>query len=700
MAVENIPNCKTGAAFMKLGDGGAAPILNYSLPQKSSFTTYGNVVVRVESNKFINPAQNALIKKLVAMKGMEAADLRNKIVAELTNGSVTSSFLSNMKLADHKTFVKKIVTIDTVETPEKTVAQVVTPPPSDVPNVYGQAVNVPQIKSQLATEFALDNNLQITGRIAKKQGVDIDEVVAKIAEGYVPMLKVGLNAKNKRIVYHKRPTNSDGTPKFNPMLFVIEEYKTASYLGDYGAGKTVKTFSLLPGEKTTITIKSFTEKTETKSESSSILDSFSEESATEMENFLEEEYGEHQSNSTEEIEESSNEKSLDASVDLSLGGVGSKITGISAHASVDSHTASTDSSFASATAVREANANSLSSALEKHNNKTNSNREMTINTENQTTVNTQNETSTVRELYNPNQSRTLNFVFRQLLQEYVTITYLENIKIAFCNGHPESLKIIPLQQLDQLLKQVVKKEYIEEVRSKILFDYLTVFNYKDQVLEFIKENTNTLAETMTIVAGTNKEASSNEVQNGTTQIVNITKKYYRKKPDLTDTYSATTSSAGGGLSITVPGVILKVDKHTLRTDSIITDTILGQGEALDCFNMRLQNEAALKAELENKQTQLNQAIQESERNLRMEQQIAELTKLNAEINRIETENSVKQMTNDLKRTMINYFSENPQLLIDQLKQDPKLFLQFFQEQCCTAPNNQSNITVSNTPPTA
>jgi len=143
-----------------------------------------------------------------------------------------------------------------------------------------------------------------------------------------------------------------------------------------------------------------------------------------------------------------------------------------------------------------------------------------------------------------------------------------------------------------------------------------------------------------------------------------------------------------------------VDKHTLRTDSIITDTILGQGEALDCFNMRLQNEAALKAELENKQTQLNQAIQESERNLRMEQQIAELTKLNAEINRIETENSVKQMTNDLKRTMINYFSENPQLLIDQLKQDPKLFLQFFQEQCCTAPNNQSNITVSNTPPTA
>jgi hypothetical protein len=34
-----------------------------------------------------------------------------------------------------------------------------------------------------------------------------------------------------------------------PKIFVIEEYKTSSYLGDYGAGQTVGTFSLLPGGK-------------------------------------------------------------------------------------------------------------------------------------------------------------------------------------------------------------------------------------------------------------------------------------------------------------------------------------------------------------------------------------------------------------------------------------------------------------------
>ena len=38
----------------------------------------------------------------------------------------------------------------------------------------------------------------------------------------------------------------------------------------------------------------------------------------------------------------------------------------------------------------------------------------------------------------PNQSRVLNFVFRQLLQEYVIIMYLPNVKIGFSNAnqHP------------------------------------------------------------------------------------------------------------------------------------------------------------------------------------------------------------------------------------------------------------------------
>ena len=37
----------------------------------------------------------------------------------------------------------------------------------------------------------------------------------------------------------------------------------------------------------------------------------------------------------------------------------------------------------------------------------------------------------------------------------------------------------------------------------------------------------------------------------------------------------------------------------MKTDSVVVDALLGQGEALDCYNIKLQNEAVVKARLEN-----------------------------------------------------------------------------------------------------
>ncbi len=51
--------------------------------------------------------------------------------------------------------------------------------------------------------------------------------------------------------------------------------------------------------------------------------------------------------------------------------------------------------------------------------------------------------------------------------------------------------------------------------------------------------------------------------------------------------------------ISVPGIITSVQSHILKTDSVIVDALLGQGEALDCYNMRLQEEASRAAELRN-----------------------------------------------------------------------------------------------------
>jgi hypothetical protein len=65
--------------------------------------------------------------------------------------------------------------------------------------------------------------------------------------------------------------------------------------------------------------------------------------------------------------------------------------------------------------------------------------------------------------------------------------------------------------------------------------------------------------------------------------------YTRKKKDLQQTYK----------NITVPGIITNVQKYILPTDSVIVDSLLGQGEALDCYNMKLQEAATQNAVIDN-----------------------------------------------------------------------------------------------------
>lgn len=46
-------------------------------------------------------------------------------------------------------------------------------------------------------------------------------------------------------------------------------------------------------------------------------------------------------------------------------------------------------------------------------------------------------------------------MFRQLLQKYITITYLSDVKVAYSNGHPKSFRIVSLSELDLLLQSVM-----------------------------------------------------------------------------------------------------------------------------------------------------------------------------------------------------------------------------------------------------
>jgi len=100
-----------------------------------------------------------------------------------------------------------------------------------------------------------------------------------------------------------------------------------------------------------------------------------------------------------------------------------------------------------------------------------------------------------------------------------------------------------------------------------------VWNYNDDPIEFVEPVT---------------------VNYGSCLSEDGTETFWRKKKGLTDTYTE-----DGGLTISVPGPILKVDKHALQTSSVIADALLGQGEALDCYNQKAQDAEAMKSYIEN-----------------------------------------------------------------------------------------------------
>lgn len=526
-------SCLKKEPFIKLG-AGQAPVLNYNIPQNSCFTTYGNTPLKgIPTAFFLQEAKTAPVGNFFDVVQNQAPEVLQQRFAE----SIQLQRADDVILPQAQVF-RQNLNITASNLNAVSMAQVLNAQQGPVTAMVADRVNA--INEVQLTRFALADQR--------------------------PMMVERMGNYQTRLQVLPKPPQE---PK--PYFAIIEEYTTCSFLGDYGAGRTLKTFSLLPGEKTTITVKTYKDSTTTKAFSENLLDSYSENSTAEMEKLMEHENT--ASSSFGGTSSASSSSSLNFGVSASASGSLFKI--VQASASTNFGTSSSSATNSSMTASRNANVKAVGRALDKHISGSNSNRQIDINTSTTSSVKEGEEASTVRELVNYNKSRVLNFVFRQLLQEYVTVTYLSNVRIAFCNGHAESLRVVDIQELDVLLEETILPAHLAEVRERILKPYCTVWNYEDDPIQFIE----------------------NVVVNyGACLGTADTDTFWRIKKGIEDSYSA---AGGGGLEIKVPGPILRVATHTLKTSSVIVDALLGQGEALDCYNMKLQDAAAIAEQLKN-----------------------------------------------------------------------------------------------------
>lgn len=499
--------------MIKLDPHGKPPILSYNVPEPTSYVGKNFIELHFDDNDdLFKPEFKKLPETPQTPAPMDTSSVRSTVVRSMKTG-----------FADSKIFSGNVSNLLMLKTTGK----------------------------ETEEKMELKPSVAVSARLAT---LNVDEVTTMKQSGYLLKFKRLLDG-TLDYKYIPEPKQLDIKPRF----YVVETYGLSSFLGSYGAGRVIKTFSLLPGEKTRISVKSYLKRTVDAKSASSILDSVTEESAREFENSLEEEQ------SDKEAYSKTSEYYAEAEASGSWG-VGS---------------ASAKAGFkSSSSSSREEFSKNVSKATEKHAAKASAKRDVQINTSYEVKEESGEETSTEREIQNINLSRTLNFVFRQMNQEFITLLHLMDIRIAFFNGHPASRREVPISQLRALLDEVMVDDNIKKdaVQTTIMNDVLdVVFDYQENPHQVTEEKS-----------------------------LSATEKYIRFKKDTISTYKDSITDA----EFSVEGIITAVTKNVLRTEGVIVEAMLGEGIALDSYATQLQDLEVVRRQAETDRLKSNaQAVQ-------------------------------------------------------------------------------------------
>ncbi|MEM7773507.1 MAG: hypothetical protein AAF327_23760 [Cyanobacteria bacterium P01_A01_bin.37] len=410
---------------------------------------------------------------------------------------------------------------------------------------------------------------------------EIEETVEQYPTAFIYRPLEGMLGFGKGVeIFRPRPRPPE---KIFPKILFFEKFQISNFLGNYGAGRVIKTFSLFPGEKTKISVKTYQKTIETESQKrnvgSSILDSVTEEAAVDFENSIATE-------ASSKYEESESDI-LNSQRDYSKGngeGSASVLWGlVKASGKGGSESDVSQTGEWGTRSAREEFAKTVSNALFKHSARASSKRDVEINTSSEVASEVSTETgveqSIERVIENVNVSRTLNLVFRQMVQEFISVLHLTDVRIALYDESSGPYPQYAIYELDQFLDDyfIDDEESRAIVKNGIIRELYYIFNHLDEPRQFLDQvNLKFPTETTD-----NLDVSLPE------QI-----EYLRVKKDLKDRLADKEF-------IEVPGVILKENIITMRTEGVVVDAFLGQGECLDMYSQGLQTETVRELLLSN-----------------------------------------------------------------------------------------------------
>ncbi len=366
--------------------------------------------------------------------------------------------------------------------------------------------------------------------------------------------------------------------ELKPRLLFVETFKLTNFPGDYGAGTTVKTFSLLPREITEISVKTWKRTETTTKEASSILDSYTEEKADEFERGVQSE------NSRFSKIDKSSSYNVKASASARWGWGSASVS-----AGAEGSTKST----------RESSVKNVMNATAKHAQTASAKREVNIDTEHERREEIGVETTTMRTIRNLNVSRTLNFTFRQMNQQFHSILHLTDLKLGFYNGYPGSLREYPLSDIWHFvykymatpdafiatLKNIIIKEYgtITDDQGKEISGVIDYYGNARALVEEVTFQGNNLPY-LRVIPRYDDEGAPNGQQK------------YIMRPEIRDENDQITQQEDGRY---VDGIILGNQIVTMKTDGVIVEALMGKVNALDDYSYLYRIEKIRKRKAEN-----------------------------------------------------------------------------------------------------
>lgn len=413
--------------------------------------------------------------------------------------------------------------------------------------------------------------------------VDLEQIADELTLGRVPVIFQRFGG-DFDITFVPEP---DQPAAANPRFVIIEHYRLSSFFGDYGAGRTLGTFSLMPGEETKLYLRTFRRSEATSTAASSIFDSYTSEAASEFETDLQTE--------TTNIESEAASKTLESkykgSGEINIGLAKTKHSG-------ERNSVKENSS------ARENIAKNVAKTTAKHASKASSQRDISVTQELTETEESEFERIVERTITNTNLSRTLNIVTRELNQEFSSYFALYDVTVAFLNDRGV-FEVFQVHEIDDMIEKYIEDTPTGEIVAPGPFGALTPRSFvRTRLVEQINQvydfqgTRHALLEEVILGDDGEQAVPVGSAPAGANTYLRV------KRPRGQDADSPFYAPG----EVPVEGVVMNVSNQTVRTPAVIIDALLGHGVALDNYALGLQQETLRERQLENQKTELALAL--------------------------------------------------------------------------------------------